>query len=161
VTFKIGFTRFAATGLRQFRKPAQEMILDAIEDKLCSQPVCKAPDIGWIGKDKYYSWVLRVIKYKDSFSPTSVQENAVIPLFYDEQYIVFYDVLLDGEERSVKVKGLVEIGQPTIGIPLVTSLKDELNQLETRPDFLLSLQKSSGEGIKVSLEVLRNELFPS
>jgi hypothetical protein len=159
VTFKIGFTRFAVADLHQYKKPTQEMILDAIEDKLRSQPVCKASDIRWIGKDRYYSWVLRVIKYKDSFPP--VQENAVVPLFYDEQYIVFYDVLLNREERSVKVKGLVEIGQPTIGVPLVTSFKDELNQLETRPDFLLSLQKLSKEEIEVSLEALRSELFPS
>lgn len=161
MTFEIGFTRLAVAGLCHYRKPAQAMILDTIEDKLCSQPVCKTADIRWIGKDGYYSWALRVIRYKDSFSPPSVQEDSVVPLLYNEQYIVFYDVLLGGEDRSVKVKGLVEIGQPTIGTPLVTSFKDELNQLATRLDFLLSLQNFSKEKIEVSLEVLRSELFPS
>jgi mRNA-degrading endonuclease RelE of RelBE toxin-antitoxin system len=81
--FEIKFTPTAASHVRSYRKFEQQIILDGIEEQLSSEPTTQTRNRKQLGDNQLSNWELRVKKYR-----------------------VFYDVVIEGDRRSVQIKAV-------------------------------------------------------
>jgi len=81
--FEISLTPRAANHIRAYRKFEQRIILDAIEGQLAYEPTVETRNRKRLGENDFSSWELRVEKYR-----------------------VFYDVVTEGDVRTVEVKAV-------------------------------------------------------
>jgi mRNA-degrading endonuclease RelE of RelBE toxin-antitoxin system len=83
MTFEINFTQTAAAQVRAYRKFAQQIILDAIEEQLGHEPTTETRNQKRLGENEWSDWELRVQKYR-----------------------VFYDVITEEDRQVVKIKAV-------------------------------------------------------
>jgi mRNA-degrading endonuclease RelE of RelBE toxin-antitoxin system len=81
--FEINFTPTAANHVRAYRKFEQQIILDAIEEQLTSEPTTETRNRKQLGENDLSDWELRVEKYR-----------------------VFYDVVIEGDSATVQIKAV-------------------------------------------------------
>jgi mRNA-degrading endonuclease RelE of RelBE toxin-antitoxin system len=81
--FEIAFTRTAAEHLRSYRKYDQRMILDAIDEQLSHEPATETRNRKPLSASELSDWELRV-----------------------QDFRVFYDVVVEDEQRVVKIKAV-------------------------------------------------------
>lgn len=83
MSFEIKFTQTAANHIRALRKFEQQLILDAIEEQLVSEPHQETRNRKRLGNNDISDWELRVDKYR-----------------------IFYDLELTEEKHVVKIKAV-------------------------------------------------------
>jgi mRNA-degrading endonuclease RelE of RelBE toxin-antitoxin system len=83
VTFEIALTQTAADHVRSYRKFDQRIILGAIDEHLRHQPTIETRNRKRLTESELSDWELRV-----------------------QDFRVFYDVLVEGDVRVVKIKAV-------------------------------------------------------
>jgi mRNA-degrading endonuclease RelE of RelBE toxin-antitoxin system len=83
MTFEINFTQTAAAHVRTYRKFAQQIILEAIEEQLEHEPTTETRNKKRLSENELSDWELRVQKYR-----------------------VFYDVITEEDRQVVKIKAV-------------------------------------------------------
>jgi mRNA-degrading endonuclease RelE of RelBE toxin-antitoxin system len=81
--FDIEFTAIVANHVRGYKKVEQKIILDAITEQLTHEPATETRNRKPLIKNELSDWELRVQKFR-----------------------VFYDVMLDEDSQSVKIKAV-------------------------------------------------------
>ncbi len=83
MTFEIRLTKTAADHVRSYRTFDQRIILEAIDEQLRHQPTAETRNRKRLSESELSDWELRV-----------------------QDFRVFYDVLVEGEARLVKIKAV-------------------------------------------------------
>jgi mRNA-degrading endonuclease RelE of RelBE toxin-antitoxin system len=81
--FGIDLTQRAADHVRAYRKFEQRIILDAIQEQLQYEPALETRSRKRLGDNELSDWELRIQKFR-----------------------VFYDVLIEGDRRTVKINAV-------------------------------------------------------
>jgi mRNA-degrading endonuclease RelE of RelBE toxin-antitoxin system len=81
--FDIAFTRTASDHVRSYRKFEQRIIFEAIDEQLSHEPTTETRNRKRLSESELSDWELRV-----------------------QDFRVFYDVLVEGDVRLVKIKAV-------------------------------------------------------